>query len=195
MSETLSVQSKCPGLDICWQRLVKKQMSSNTLYAYRCYPVVLYVSAFTRIEVSKYVLQSIWYILLYHSKTEGFILLAVHASYIIFIDLQSNNTSRLRHNSGAKKKKNSKENYAKPQKQLKSFNLGSRFERSKSVLTSSVGNFVVCSLEVFRLREKGQRHKLPIHCTKICVFFRRESKYLRERLLFYLTWCAHHMRC
>jgi len=37
-------------------------------------------------------------------NTEGFIPRAVEASYIIFIDLQGNNTSKLQHNRGGRKK-------------------------------------------------------------------------------------------
>lgn len=51
--------------------------------------------------------------------TEGFIQRTVEASYIIFIDLQGNITSRLQHNRAVKKdrifKAGEKVNYAKPQ--------------------------------------------------------------------------------
>lgn len=59
-------------------------------------------------------------------KTEGFIPLAVDASYIIFIDLQGNNTSRLQHRREKVKDRISKEgvnvNYAKPQSQFDCYN-------------------------------------------------------------------------
>lgn len=61
-------------------------------------------------------------------KTEGFIPLAVDASYIIFIDLRGNNTSRLQHNRGVKSQRQNfqrgrkKVNYAKPQSQFDCYN-------------------------------------------------------------------------
>lgn len=60
-------------------------------------------------------------------KTEGFIPIVVHASYIILIDLQGNNISRLIHNRGGKSQRQNfqrgkKVNYAKPQSQFDCYN-------------------------------------------------------------------------